>query len=497
MNALTEFAPVNGEAIPPATGLYAAVAAQIDRQVTTARAFPRNLSTVGNMLGRYLDSAEMAESCVYTLERESAGEKKIIQGPSARFAEALAYAYGHLRVDARVVDEKHDFIVVRGEAHDLERNVVYSQDVVRRIVGSRGKRFGPDMIAVTAMAAATIAQRDCVLKLVPSFIWRPAFDAVLQRVAGDTKTLADRRIKAVGQFSVLGVSAQKVFKKLGVSSINEVTAPHLVRLFGTFQAIKDGESTIESEFGAPRDEERKSTASPLAAPEDNGTDSGHPSRVEVAEKSTPKPDQGEVDSTQDPVDAAVAAASPTNSASAQAKEAARTFEDVIPDYRDLCARATSLEHLRKVAAQFGPLWPTSLTARESTRIDEVFEAAKASLDLAEKESKAQSARSAYEAARDPTDIDSASEVYRDGPAEAPEKALLEPFEQYRPRDLSYHETWENIVLDFLGAETESDLMERFRRAETDGRVGKLPEGDQNDLRAVRFKIKKLRGWNRK
>jgi hypothetical protein len=267
VNALTEFDSVTGEILPPATGLYASVAAQMDKSLTTARAFPRSLARVGLVLSQFVSSDEkLAESCLYSLKRGG----RTIQGPSARFAEALAYAYGHLRVDARLVEEGKDYIVVRGEAHDLERNVIFAQDVTRRIVDSKGRRFDVDLISVTYMAAASIAQRDCILKAIPSFIWRPAFEAVLQRITGDVKTLADRRVKAIGQFAVLGVSADQVFRKIGVATINDVTADHLVELVGTFQAIKAGDTTVEAEFGDTKITSKSRGGSPLAAPEDTG-----------------------------------------------------------------------------------------------------------------------------------------------------------------------------------------------------------------------------------
>ncbi|ACB80876.1 hypothetical protein Mpop_2721 [Methylorubrum populi BJ001] len=282
------------------TGTYAAMRAAIDVQISTAKAYPRAHHQVAkNLIAWCAGDTETAESCVYSLPRGG----KTIRGPSIRFAEILTHAWGHMRVDARIVDEGRDFIVVRGECHDLQSNNVWSQDVTRRITGSNGRRYDADLIGVTTMAAASIAQRDSVLKCIPAFIWRPAFDACMQRIVGDVKTLSDRRIKAVGQYSILGVQAEQVFKKLGVASINDITADHLVDLIGTFNAIREQHTTVEAEFGEQRITTRSLGGSPLGAAEDEGNDEAAPAAAEPAAE-TERPAATQPQAAKDPEPAA-------------------------------------------------------------------------------------------------------------------------------------------------------------------------------------------------
>jgi hypothetical protein len=250
-------------------GAYASTRAEIDVQIATAKSYPRAMAQVTRNISAWVaGDQETAESCIYSLKRGG----KTIQGPSIRFAEILAHAWGHMRVDAKIVDEGRDFITVRGTCHDLQSNNVWSQDVTRRITGSSGKRYDADLIGVTMMAAASIAQRDSVLKCIPAFIWRPAYQAALTKITGDVKTLADRRIKAVGQFGLIGVTPEMVFRKLGVAGINDVTAEHLVELIGLFNAIRDTDTTIEAEFGETRITSTSLGGSPLGAAEDDGED---------------------------------------------------------------------------------------------------------------------------------------------------------------------------------------------------------------------------------
>lgn len=283
---------LEGELLPAQkSGTYAATRAAIDVQIATAKAYPRSLQAVGNNLRNWCTGDEQtAEACVYSLKRSG----KTIRGPSIRFAEIVTHAWGHLRIDARIVDEGREHIIVRGECHDLQSNNVWAQDVTRRITTSEGRRYDTDLIGVTMMAAASIAQRDSVLKCVPAFIWRPAFDACLSRIAGDVRTLNDRRIKAVGQFSVLGVSAQQVFRKFGVSTINDISADHLIDLLGTFNAIREGETTVEAQFGEEQITSKSLGGSPLGAAEDDGTDAPVPAEqpAEPQKQAEARPSQG-------------------------------------------------------------------------------------------------------------------------------------------------------------------------------------------------------------
>ena len=516
MNALTEFNTVTGEVIPPATGLYAAVAAQMDKSISTARAFPRNLSSVGRTLANYVTAdLPSAEACLYSLERDGPEGKKIIQGPSARFAEMLAYAYGHLKVDARVVEETKDFIIVRGEAHDLERNVSFSQDVARRISGKGGRRFSSDMIAVTTMAAASIAQRNCILKVVPSFIWAPAFEAARSRVGGDIKTLAERRIKAVGQFSVLGVSAEQIFKKLGVGSVTEITAEHLIHLVGIFQAIRDGESSVEAEFGDARITSRSTGGSPLAAQEDNGTAADLTvGGIDLAR------DEHAVNETQDPVaqhDSAVQEAPapepqrakpapkprPAAPAPVPPPPAAKTIDQRLDDYERECCAARTPGDLKMIAMKWGAGgFLEELSEKQKARFDDVYDAANVALNLQSKSRETQVAKQAYEANKNGAGGDSPRSAIRQPepqkPAQQPPQAVNDAgafapeIEALRPTDPDAVPLWEECVRYLLVGESNADVAKRMTELDRTGRLKPLPETDQLQMRNIAFKVRKTK-----
>lgn len=228
-----------------AASALAIASGEINQQIATAKKFPRSIK-------QFIDTAtelacldeETAEECIYALPRDG----KTIEGPSARFAEILAYAWGNCRAGARTVGEDHDFVKSQGTFYDLEKNVGIQFEVSRRIVDKRGNRFKPDMIGTTANAAGSIALRNAVLKGIPKAFWKKAYQRARSVVAGDFKTLANRRAEAIKQFSVFGVTPEMIFALLQIKGVEDVTLDHFVVLKGVLTAIKEGETTVEQVF---------------------------------------------------------------------------------------------------------------------------------------------------------------------------------------------------------------------------------------------------------
>jgi hypothetical protein len=141
---------------------------EVDMQVRTARAFPRSVTQFLHYVEQMaLLDEETAASCFYALPRRDGDSDRTVEGPSARFAEIVASAWGHMRIEGRVISEEERFVVCRGTAWDIQQNVVIAYETRRRITGKRGNRFSDDMIGVTANAASSIAIRNAILKVVP------------------------------------------------------------------------------------------------------------------------------------------------------------------------------------------------------------------------------------------------------------------------------------------------------------------------------------------
>jgi hypothetical protein len=224
--------------------------AEIDQQITTARAYPRSIRQVTDRIFSLatLDK-ESAEESMYALPRGG----KPITGPSIRFAEIVKQSYGNCRAAARVVhvDRNEKFVEAEGVFHDLETNTATTARVRRRIVDSKGRLYSDDMIIVTGNAACSIALRNAIMGGVPKPLWRRAFEAVMGTIKGDITTLTENRAKALTAFAVFGVKPEQIFVALGVPGEPDITVEHIPLLRGMFATLKNGESTVEEMFGSP------------------------------------------------------------------------------------------------------------------------------------------------------------------------------------------------------------------------------------------------------
>jgi hypothetical protein len=234
--------------VNPDLGPMPAVDGDLHQQITTARRYPRS---VKKFRDKVLELATLNEAiageCIYALPRGG----KVIEGPSVRFAEIVQSAWGNCRVGGKVVAEDDKFLICQGMFHDLESNSAIAMETRRRITDSKGKRYNDDMVGVAGAAGTSIAIRNAVLRGVPKAFWADLYEAARQVVAGDFKTLANRRAAALQAFVIYGVTPDQIYTLLGVQADVDVTLDHLVQLRGVLNAIKDGSSTVEEVFGAP------------------------------------------------------------------------------------------------------------------------------------------------------------------------------------------------------------------------------------------------------
>lgn len=226
--------------------LASLVRGEVDTQITTARAYPRSVRRfIDTLTGLVTLDVETAGSCMYALPRDG----KTIEGPSARFAELAAYAWGNIRLDGRPVGEDDRYVTSRGMAWDLEANIAVAYETRRGIVTKNGTRYKEDLIGVTANAASSIAMRNAVLKLIPAALWRPLYLAARKVAVGEASTLSARRAKMLQAFQQMGVSPAQIFAKLGVAGVEDISLDHFAVLTGIFSAIHSGEATVDEAFG--------------------------------------------------------------------------------------------------------------------------------------------------------------------------------------------------------------------------------------------------------
>jgi hypothetical protein len=234
--------------------LISAVAkAELDQQITTARAFPRSLKKfVDECRDMACLNEKVAAECFYAIPRDG----KMIEGPSVRLGEIVQSAWGNCQSGARIVDEGEDFITAQGVFFDLERNVRVTMEVRRRISSTKNghkRRYSQDMIGVTGSAACSIALRNAIFRGIPKAFWNDIYLEARKVAAGDAKSLVANRAEALrwlhGKHSV---TEKMVLDALGLKGIEDIGLEELATLRGMITAVKDGEVTIAAIF-APKE----------------------------------------------------------------------------------------------------------------------------------------------------------------------------------------------------------------------------------------------------
>ncbi len=233
---------------------------EIDTQISTARQFPRSVDrAMKNILALATLDEETAEECCYALVRKSkrrggdGDDNKPIEGPSIRLAEIAAQQWGNNRSAANVVEvnRKEKYVAADGFFIDLETNAATKMTVRRRISTKDGRLFSDDMIVVTGNAACSIAKRNAILAGVPRGVYRKAYHAAREIIAGTVMTLTANREKAISAFAKYGVTPEQLFDALGVEGEGDIKPTHIATLRAMFSTIKNGESTVEEMFGKP------------------------------------------------------------------------------------------------------------------------------------------------------------------------------------------------------------------------------------------------------
>jgi len=246
---------IEAEIVTETSALAVISMAEIDQAVATAKKFPRSIKGFLNEARELVTlNEEVAEDCIFAIprgkERDPASGKmvqKFIEGPSVRFAEILASAWGNARCGSRPMGEERGHITAQGVFHDLEKNVTTITEVRRRITGTNG-RFNEDMIGVTVNAACSIARRNAALQGIPKALWSTLYKDAKECAIGNAKTLVKKRTEMMQYFQKMQVAQETILEFLGVQGVEDIGLDELTLLRGIATAIKEGTVTIEKAF---------------------------------------------------------------------------------------------------------------------------------------------------------------------------------------------------------------------------------------------------------
>lgn len=233
--------------------------AEVDIQIATAKQYPRDLAACLNKIETYATmDKETAEDCFYVLRRKDEnGNDNIIEGLSVRMAEIIAGAWGNIRVQTRIIGNDGRMITAQAICHDLETNFAVSKEVKRRITNKYGKTYSEDMQVVTGNAAASIAFRNAVLTVIPKAVTKKIINNVKQVALGQAIDVETARKNCLANFAKAGVTEAMICQYLGIKTTAEIDKERLFELRATWNAIKEGTTTVEESFIKPIEERRQ------------------------------------------------------------------------------------------------------------------------------------------------------------------------------------------------------------------------------------------------
>lgn len=221
---------------------------EVDMQVATANRYPRSIDTFKKKaLTMATKDAETAQSCFYVLPR---GGKKI-EGPSVRLAEIVAASYKNLRCETRVVGVAEKTVTAQATVWDMENNVLMRCETSRRITDKTGKRYSDDMIVMTGNAAASIALRNAIWKVVPFAHVKPIYEQC-KRVALGGKGVDQAKQDWLNYFKKNGVSNSRVLAMLGKGHIDDMDLDDVSTLQGIVTALDESSTSIDEVFPPER-----------------------------------------------------------------------------------------------------------------------------------------------------------------------------------------------------------------------------------------------------
>lgn len=212
--------------------------AELEQQIASAHKYRRSITAFKEELDEMVSSdVETADDCIYSLPRAGG----YIEGPSVRFAEMAASAWGNMRYGARPIDTSHrDYVECQGFAHDTQKNVACLIVVRRRVLGRKDE----DMRNLAVAAGSSIAKRNAILSVIPRALCKAALERADKVATERGGTMEEQRGKSLAAFRSLGAKDDQVFAALGIEGEADLTGKHIRQLRGMFAAIRGKELTL-------------------------------------------------------------------------------------------------------------------------------------------------------------------------------------------------------------------------------------------------------------
>lgn len=266
--------------------------AQVDIQVATAHAYPRQREVVLKAIVN--EALQEPDKMLYVLKFKNAqtGREEIVEGPSIRLAEVIAQNWGNLRIAAHVTEVRPEYVRAEALAWDLQTNACVKEEVTQPTIDRSGKPLRERQRIIYQQVALSKAIRNAVLRIVPRSVVNVVIAAVKRTAQVDAKTIA--KLKA--WLDSIGVSEAAACRVIGAPSLNAMTPEQLNTLRGIYNAIKEGDMTPQEAFDlaeAPAQPEQEQEAKPepeqaqtKTAPSQTPTPHAQPPKTEPSKAAT-------------------------------------------------------------------------------------------------------------------------------------------------------------------------------------------------------------------
>lgn len=219
------------------------------------------------------------DKAVYSLSRRGRdGQTTAITGASIGLAMMIFRNFGNLKAGGDEIARTPEGVIFRGAVIDMETNTYFTRQLFQPIP----QHYKPDMQANLWGAGQSKAIRNAILAVVPSWLVQDCINTAKEAAVKNIKDNPAYRQKIQKRLLALGASEWQIAKRWGAEA--DWTKETLVEIVSVGAALRDGETTIETEFEkdpsiAPSVNLASAATTPVAPPP-----SDKPSVADVAAK---------------------------------------------------------------------------------------------------------------------------------------------------------------------------------------------------------------------
>jgi hypothetical protein len=246
------------EAVQPVASAPAAVATMemhaLIPRMELARRLPRSPTAFLQRLGAevLLDPGPMV---YHKPGKDEDGQDIELVGPSVRMAEIAGRLFGNLDVSEPKIVEVEGEVTATVLAMDLETNYRAPGTASKSLVTRNGRRMPPFVVSNLRLAAASIAFRNAIEKIIGKHVLRE----MVQLCLAEQMKRAEAEMKKGGKeqwwagelktWAKFEITEADLFTALGVKSLAEVTPKHSAKLTGCMATIKQEQTTPRVALG--------------------------------------------------------------------------------------------------------------------------------------------------------------------------------------------------------------------------------------------------------